>query len=709
MNNNVTNQNVNYTKEKIILDILKNDSSFINDLTKSITKLEKSKNKLKQKITRINFDSSNRSLIPKNIISKLIYLPNNPLTLKENSNILTINSTQKHELSVNDRIILQNVESNNVSMKGGLQLKKNSNFIKINHYNHGIQKDEFKKELFIKISNVTGNKNNNTSIDNISLSLINKIHQIYSASETETYNENYYFINIISLPSNDYIDTTSNTNISFLNLSGININKINSNYPININQVNGFLTVNEIIDNYNFNVVLSETAFKNVSNVGGNSIYFSKINDYIPAFIKPNSYRINLNKTFENVTRVKIISTEFPNTDKVIKNFPTIDKNNKLYFQVLQDNDYTYEIEITPGNYSTTSLASEIKTEIESVIRNTSSDSLIFNDGNNSVLEKSSNFSCSVNINQFTDIFSISLFSIVIIIKGITISNQIYDDQRKRIIINHADHNLSVGDKITIAGASSTSGIPSSVINIEHEIESIIDSNNYVIKLPLHNDSNTTDNNGGGSAINILIPLFFRLLFDKKDTLGHLLGFRNVGETNSITSFQTTISNNVAYEYDYFKDAVGNEIFFDETNNNVQNNVVQLFGFNYILMTCNIFDNEESLSTNYVNGVFAKLLLSDAPGSILFNQYIQLAEFLSKPIKSLSEFEFNFFSPSGELYEFNGLDHSFTLEIYEDHTSLNSTNINPKTSNILTDNYSDDKRLDIDKFNLDLQNTKSKS
>ena len=86
-------------------------------------------------------------------------------------------------------------------------------------------------------------------------------------------------------------------------------------------------------------------------------------------------------------------------------------------------------------------------------------------------------------------------------------------------------------------------------------------------------------------------------------------------------------------------------------------------------MTCNIFDNEESLSTNYVNGVFAKLLLSDAPGSILFNQYIQLAEFLSKPIKSLSEFEFNFYSPSGELYEFNGLDHSFTLEIYEDHTS----------------------------------------
>lgn len=709
MNNNISNQSTNFSKEKVILDILKNDSSFINDLTKSISKLETSDNKLKQKITRVNFDSSNRSLIPKNIISKLIYLPNNPLTFTENSNILNITSTQKHELSVNDRIILQNVQSNNFNMKGGLSIKKNSNFIKISHYNHGLKKDEFNKELFIKISNVVGNKNNNTSIENISLSLINKIHQIYFESETETYNENYYFIKIISTPTNDYIDTTSNINITFLNLSGININKINSNYPINIDQVNGFLTVNEVMDDYNFSVKLSETAFKDLSNVGGNSIYFSKIKDYIPAYIKPNSYRINLNKTFENVTRVKIISTEFPNTDKVIKNFPTNEKNNKLYFQVLQDNDYTYEIEITPGNYSTTSLADEIKNQIENLNRNINSDNLILNDGNNSLLEKSSNFSCIVDINQFTDIFSISLFSIVIIIKGITKSNQVYDDQRKRIIINHADHNLSVGDKVTIAGASSTSGIPSSVINIEHEIESIIDSNNYVIKLPLHNDSNTTENNGGGSAINILIPLFFRLLFDKKDTLGHLLGFRNVGETNSITSFQTTISNNIAYEYDYFKDSVGNEIYFDEINNNVQNNVIQLFGSNYILMTCNIFNNEESLSTNYVNGVFAKLLLSDAPGSILFNQYIQLAEFLSKPIKSLSEFEFNFYSPSGELYEFNGLDHSFTLEIYEDHTSLNSTNINPKTSNILTDNYSDNKKLDITKFNLDLQNRKSKA
>ena len=108
----------------------------------------------------------------------------------------------------------------------------------------------------------------------------------------------------------------------------------------------------------------------------------------------------------------------------------------------------------------------------------------------------------------------------------------------------------------------------------------------------------------------------------------------------------------------------------------VENDVIQLFGHNYILMCCTAFKGNESLSTNNVSGVFAKLLLSDSPGSILFNQYIQLAEVLSKPIKTLSELEFKFFSPSGSLYEFNGIDHSFTLEIYEESTEISGTNIN---------------------------------
>ena len=121
-------------------------------------------------------------------------------------------------------------------------------------------------------------------------------------------------------------------------------------------------------------------------------------------------------------------------------------------------------------------------------------------------------------------------------------------------------------------------------------------------------------------------------------------------------------------------------------------------------MCCNAFNNNESLSTNNVSGVFAKLLLSDSPGSILFNQYIQLAEFLNKPIKTLNELEFKFYSPSGSLYEFNGIDHSFTLEIYEESTEISGTNINVKNANIGTrsiSDYNNEKKIDMKKFQED--------
>ena len=704
-NNVLTNQNINQNNQKKILELIKDDSEFINKIYSTLNEHKKSKNIYRDKVTRINFDSKNRITVPKNIVGKLYYLNNNPLSFTKDSNLMNIKTNTAHNLNVNDRIILQNVTATNFNLKGGITLQKDSNFIKINHPNHGITLEDVNKEFYILLSGVEGNSNNNTSLGNISLSLINKIHLVYLTSDNDNIgSDSYYYIKISSLSLSTIIDTTSNIEIKYQNLSGININKINSNYPISINQINGYLVVNSIISSNEFSVDLNDNATKTVNGAGGSNIYFSKIKSYIPAWIKPNSYRIPLNKSFENVTRIKLISTEFPNTEKVIRNHPLNETNNKIYFQVLEDKDYTYEISITPGNYTVSSLRDEIKNSFESIERITFTDKLVVKEGNNALLEKSLNFSAIVEINQFTDIVSIALFSVVIIVKGITLSDETYDDERKRIIVNHVDHGLSAGDKITIAGAQSTSAVPNSVLNIEHTIESVKDTNNYIIKLPLHNNSNQTDNTGGGSAINILIPLSFRLLFNRKDTIGKILGFRNVGEQYSITPFAPVIFNNIAYEYDYFKDAVGNEIFFDTETRQVENDVIQLFGHNYILMCCTAFKGNESLSTNNVSGVFAKLLLSDSPGSILFNQYIQLAEVLSKPIKTLSELEFKFFSPSGSLYEFNGIDHSFTLEIYEESTEISGTNINVKNANIGTrsiSDYNDNEKMDIRKFQED--------
>jgi len=54
-----------------------------------LIKNNKSKSNNKEKVTRINFDSKNRTLIPKNIIGNLNYL-SNPLSFSKDSNILKI-------------------------------------------------------------------------------------------------------------------------------------------------------------------------------------------------------------------------------------------------------------------------------------------------------------------------------------------------------------------------------------------------------------------------------------------------------------------------------------------------------------------------------------------------------------------------------------------------------------------------------------------
>jgi hypothetical protein len=183
-----------------------------------------------------------------------------------------------------------------------------------------------------------------------------------------------------------------------------------------------------------------------------------------------------------------------------------------------------------------------------------------------------------------------------------------------------------------------------------------------------------------------------------------LLGFRHVGKSNAITSFEYTIANNIAYEDDFFQDSVGKDISFNKITRKVQNNVLLLSGDNYIIMSCNIFKDNESLSSNNIPNVFTKILLSDSPGTVLYNQHVQLAEFLNSPIINLNSMEFKFFSPSGELFDFNGIEHSFTLEFYEDIVSMTNQNVSSKTGlpqrtiNTTNTTQLNDRKDDLDKY-----------
>jgi hypothetical protein len=74
-----------------------------------------------------------------------------------------------------------------------------------------------------------------------------------------------------------------------------------------------------------------------------------------------------------------------------------------------------------------------------------------------------------------------------------------------------------------------------------------------------------------------------------------------------------------------------------------------------------------SANINYKEstGVFAKLFLTGNPGSIIYDQYIQINEDVPITNSFINEIEFKFLTPNGDLYNFNNSEHSYTLEIYE--------------------------------------------
>lgn len=685
-NSDITNNKLNQIIQQPLLESIRthNNDDYINDIIKLSDNKSSFllKDNIHQKITRMNIDSRNRIKYPKNILSSnLIYLLSNPLSFNKDSKDIKIQCNKKHHLELDYKIILQNVTSKIFQIKGNLNILKNNYYIKITYVDHGITEDEFKyNKQQILLSGITGTSRNNSYIGNVPISILNKIHYIYLISDVDLAgSKDYFFIKINILPNISYNDINSNIKIYFKNIAGIPINIINSNYPININQINGFLTVSKIENEYTFYVEIDHPAAITLSNTGGNGIYFSKIENYIEGYPDPNHYKIILSKSLHNIRQIKLVSSEFPNTEKVIKNYPESKKNNKIYWQNLDDGEHIYSLEITPGNYNPTSLITEIKEKFEKTKRINYTDTLIINDGINAKLEKGEYHNVDIIINGYTDVVEFKSYNVVILEKAISKSENEYDDGHIRIIINHVNHGLFAGDSIVIENTISSNSIPSTVINTSHIIDSIQDEHNYLIKLTIHNESKTTDNTGGGIAIYVLIPIKFRIFFNYSDTPGYLLGFRHVGESNAITSFEYTIANNIAYEEDFFQDSVGKDILFDELTREVQNNVLSLSGDNYFIMSCDIFKDNESLSSNNIPNVFTKILLSDNPGTVLYNQHIQLAEYLNSPIINLNSMEFKFYSPSGELFDFNGIEHSFTLEFYEDQISMANQNVSSKT------------------------------
>lgn len=610
------------------------------------------------KITRINVDSRYREKNPKNILESVQhFLPENPLYFQKDSNYLTI-FDPNHGYNFDDKIILKNLTIDTNTIK--IAFEKDSYFVRVEYENHNL--DPLSKYLIL-IENFLGNSQNNTIFDNVPVNYINKIHNIYFKSDTDEATNDYFYIKINIKP---VVNNNTLVNSKLYSLNGVPLNNINSDYPININQSQSSLTIINIISKDYYQVALSSSAtiglndnsnisiLSGLTGVGGRNIIISKIIDVIEGFPDANHFKYNLGRNFNKVKKIRLISSEIPNTEKIIKKYPLQKQNNLLYWQNVDDGEVIYNIEITPGNYTLDELGSEIQSQVISIPRQNQ-----INVNSTKIIYLNDHFA-TISLVQTSNKFEISYYTTVILSQAIKKSTYTFPDGFDRIIVNHPNHKLNNADTILIQNAISTEQIPESALNGTFKLENVIDSDNYQIKLDKYNKNTSKTVTGGGDAIKVLTPLQSRLLFDKAGTIGKLLGFRNVGEYNAVTIYNKKLTNYTEYELDSNLNTLG-----INTGDIISNTLLNFNGDNYVYLTLNyIF--KDSIDIRGIKNIFAKLLLSGDPNTVIYNDFIQIGQEFSDAIASLGEIEFFFYTPDGELFDFNNIDVSFTIELFEE-------------------------------------------
>ncbi len=151
-----------------------------------------------------------------------------------------------------------------------------------------------------------------------------------------------------------------NFNMLFTSLVAIPLNTINTSSQINPNQLTSFHIISSI-DSTGISIMLPFTAFTDTDsanndtvtiNSGGNFILLGHISQITTGYPNPNSYTIGLPAIYHNVISIKLASTEIPNANKTIRDYPSASVNNKLYWNDIDDGDYLYQISVPAGNYT---------------------------------------------------------------------------------------------------------------------------------------------------------------------------------------------------------------------------------------------------------------------------------------------------------------------------------------------------------------------
>ena len=634
------------------------------------------------KSTLLNIDSKYRNKEPKNIIqSNNNFLKNNPLTTYLNSKKIKIN-IPNHNFEIGDKIIIQNVIGYNKILSSSIYLLSDFRYLIVYFPNHNIDEnyknyiDKFQVNIEIlneitSSERIIGNIPINSFIGpneiefNNNILIPNKLLENLNVN-LEEFNKNYFLIKLPYnyAPRNDsdvFYKINKNFKITFMNIGGIPNTYINSNYPINYSQYQGFQIINSI-DKDNIYFESKITSYKNITS-GGNKVIVNKVIDTLPGFPNSNEYTINLKKSFTNVVRVELVSTEIPFLDFLIKNNGP-NKNDSLYWQHFDDGDSIYSVNIPEGNYDGETLISTLGDRMNAIERVSST------------LKNPVYNLFKINFNSFSQKVEFIAFKEEFLPNSITINEvEINNEKFFKLTIKHPNNLVEVGDVIEIDNAERVGNIPANAINNEHTVFEINkQTETYSILLePLNTTERATEGNGGNS-IKIKSRAQVRFLFNRSDSMGRILGFKDVGMKNAITNFKHIVSNFDNYIYPSPFDQVGN-------SDNL-NNILNITGDNmYVLMHIN--DYETIVSNSDIPSCFAKILLTGTPGDIQFNTFINHPMEFDIPISTLDQLRIKFTFSDNTLPDFRNLDNSFTLRIVEKISSSNNNGINSNKQNIL--------------------------
>jgi len=668
---------------------------------KKINKLIKDKNleeydnyyqKEKYKVSLVNVDSAFREINPKNIYSSNVtYLPENPLTFTTNSSSITFNYPN-HNLVEGSSIIIQNVQPISYVVSGNLYLFNYNPylFIKIkNNVNLGYLNLLNRLKIQINIvsnSNLEnvyyyGNIPINSIIGTFDIDLPSVINKTYTISQTildffnvQTAEELDSDFLLIQLPFNYFSTTYANYEITdfyeivFLDLYGIPINGINSDFPINNERLQGLYDIYQVIDK---NTFIINTTYQAISSGvgGGNKVQVMLINNSIEGFPNSNNYIVRLKKNFNSVVRIELVSSEFPYIDYLIKS-SGVNQNNNIYWKHLDDGNTIYTASINEGNYDSISLITALTNSINSVKRiNSTSENIIYN-----------NF--EITCNTFTNEVTFSAYKTenlpnCLKVDIYTINNIDYF----RLIVKHPNNLVQVNNKVIVSNSLDIGLINKSYINKSFTVYEVnIENSSYnmliapVNQITSSNNLGTTLTDSRGGAIQITSNARISLLFNYPNTIGAILGFKNTGSQNSITPYKNIISNFDSYVNDTNLNSVGNIVTSRKLLNFVGNN-------NYYLLYLN--DYELVSNTSNQENAFAKILLSGQPGDILFNTFINYPLEFDFPISTLNELQIKILYPDGTYPDFRNIDHSFTLRITELVNYPKNTGINSKKTTFL--------------------------